>query len=169
MHARTWAICIAFALCAVTPKFAQASYTNHLPNLEYKLKSPSWGKARPRWLPRIAPRIATPRLSVTDVWNPTQPAPLRSSAAPTSTLGGLTLRKRHFHRALEISVSTLGLLAVIGGITLESVHGRCLNKDIECTSRIDSRKLGRASWIVGTQLLVTSLVFLIIDDWPRRR
>lgn len=136
----------------------------------FELTAPRWGKVRRshrRHLPLLANSLDPSLLarSETDVTSldPVQEGP--GSGLP----GGLKIRERHFSRALEITIAALGGLAVIGGVTLEGVHGRCLNKDLQCTSRIDSQKLGRASWLVGTQLLVSSLVFLIIDEWPRRR
>lgn len=168
---RTWALCTILALTFLSIKEARA--TQNLRRLSFELPvlelqalnlasahTPVLAKSRASESTRpYADMIPTGSAS------PTRPS---RTAEMSESNGGLQIRERHFPRALEVTIAALGGLAVIGGITLESVHGSCLNKEQECTSRIDSQKLGRASWIVGTQLLISSLVFLIIDEWPRR-
>lgn len=173
---RCWTMCTALFLALPSTKSAHARATGAenfaLPSP--KLSLPQWGhrfvdaspgsksstSLRPlrRWGSAIAG--VQPKRE----WRP-RSTELHQPPAPTNPL---TIRHRHFPRALEISVAVLGVGAVVMGGVLEGMHGKCLEGNMECTSRMDSQKLGRASWIVGSQLLVTSLVFLIIDEWPRR-
>lgn len=94
-----------------------------------------------------------------------------ASPPPLASPGGAKLeyRRRHLPRWSEVLGMSLGLGAIIAGVTFHAMDGVCLKKEAECSSRLDSSYLGRASWIAGTQIFVTSLVFLLIDEWPRSR
>lgn len=98
-------------------------------------------------------------------------AAILASPGPTAYSGGAKLeyRRRHLPRWSEVLGMSLGLGAIIAGATFHAMDGVCLKKEAECSSRLDSSHLGRASWIAGTQIFVTSLVFLLIDEWPRSR
>lgn len=100
-------------------------------------------------------------------------APLALASAPPlhHTLGSnLEYRRRHLPRWTEISGLSLGLGAVITGATMHAMNDRCLKKEKgQCSALLDSSHLGRAAWIAGTQIFLTSLVFLLIDEWPRAR